>query len=454
MIVEDERLVRDQTKIIQLISSGEPLESILEFIVSSMEKHCYPTEMYGSILLFDSDRKQLSGMVSSSLPENYKKAMQPITVGPYEGPCGTAAYLRKPVIVLDIDHDPLWDKYRYIAKQFGFRSCWSTPIISSKSELLGTFALYYKVVHKPDQKTMTMFETYNRLAAIAIEISRSINKQMQNDGYLIEGKKQRKKTGTENVNLLSQLQLALQREEFEVYYQPHVGVKSKELGIEALIRWNHPKLGLLTPSSFLGIAEETGFILEMEKWVLTKSINDVKAFQQKGIIDIGLSVNVSAQQFEMKDFPDMISDLLQRFSFHPGNLTLEVTERFIVRQDNIHVLHKLKECGIRISIDDFGTSYSSLKYLKDLPVDEIKIDRSFISNMEADLNTQKIVEMIILLGHQLDLDIVAEGVETARQFQLLKDMNCDKVQGFLFSKPESLATFDQQYMDKVKETMV
>lgn len=163
----------------------------------------------------------------------------------------------------------------------------------------------------------------------------------------------------------------------------------------------------------------------------------MKKLHQSGWPDLSLSVNISAQQFDNPRFPEMVAELLERMSFQPRNLTLEVTERFLIHQENIDIVNRLRATGIKLSIDDFGTSYSSLQYLKDLKIDEIKIDRSFISNLEMDKTSQKIVKMIITLGHQLNLNIVAEGVETKKQLQLLKKMKCDSIQGFLFSKPIS-----------------
>jgi len=162
-----------------------------------------------------------------------------------------------------------------------------------------------------------------------------------------------------------------------------------------------------------------------------------------------LSVNTSARQFESERFPTIITDMLEYYSFQPEHLTLEITERFLIKQSNIEVMNKIKNVGVRISIDDFGTSYSSLQYLKDLPIDELKIDRSFISDIDSNINNRKIVEMIIMLGHQLELTVVGEGVETKNQLQLLKQMKCDRVQGFFFSKPLPLEKFIQKYAKTV-----
>ena len=249
--------------------------------------------------------------------------------------------------------------------------------------------------------------------------------------------------------ILSQLEDALKKEEFEIYYQPFFGMETKEIGMEALIRWNHPHMGLLSPAAFLEVAEQTGFIIELEEWVIHRSICEAAKLREQGMNNLYLSVNISARQFESERFPTIITDMLEYYSFQPEHLTLEITERFLIKQSNIEVMNKIKNVGVRISIDDFGTSYSSLQYLKDLPIDELKIDRSFISDIDSNINNRKIVEMIIMLGHQLELTVVGEGVETKNQLQLLKQMKCDRVQGFFFSKPLPLEKFIQKYAKTV-----
>ncbi|RUL54683.1 EAL domain-containing protein [Lysinibacillus antri] len=451
MITVRNSLFEEQTTIIQMISSGMPLKSILTFIVESIENNCDSFKLYGSILLYNPLLEQLVETASSSLPTNFIKAIEPIDVSPYGDSCGTAAFLKQPIIVSDIQNNALWDKNGHIATSYGFRACWSIPLLSSKKELIGMIVLYKREVGKPDEETMNALAIYNKLASLAIEISAN-NNNNTHGLHCYEFDKHLKGTNETNKKVLRELYTALERGEFEVFYQPYFGINQKLLGVEALIRWNHPHLGLLTPASFLGAAEETGFILELEKWVLTKSINKMRKLYQNGWTDLRLSVNISAQQFENPRFPKMVEELLKEASFHPENLTLEVTERFLIHKENINIVNRFKATGIKLSIDDFGTAYSSLQYLKDLNIDEIKIDRCFISNLEIDNNSQKIVEMIIMLGHQLNLNIVAEGVETEMQLQLLKKMKCDSIQGFLFSKPIPFNHLKKNFFQQMKET--
>lgn len=452
---KDQQFHQDQTKIIQCISSGVPLKKILKLIVASIENYDEEGPVYGSIMLYDPLEKHLNNMVRISLPKAFSKNIQPVEVGPYEGSCGTAAFFRRTVTVSDIERDVLWEKHRSTARAFGLKACYSTPILSSKQEVLGTFSLYYKHVHTPSHDMVKMTNLYKRLAAIAIEVSQTKieNNQLKQNRHKVEKKENVLIVEAKSQQILQQLRHALENDEFEVYFQPYFGVDNHNFGIEALIRWNHPNSGLLAPGAFIDVAEETGFILDMEKWVLQQSLYEVSKLHQEGWDNITLSVNVSARQFENEDFAEVVADLLDTFSFIPQQLILEVTERFLIQRENMEVLSQLRELGVKISIDDFGTAYSSLHYLKDLPVDELKIDRSFIANMEKDINTQKIVEMIILLSHQLNLITVAEGVETKTQLQLLTGMQCDRVQGFLFSKPKPIEEIKELYTDAMKRSI-
>lgn len=440
MMIKDPKLFQDQTIIIQMISTGAPVKKVLSYIVSSIEKHC-SIHAHGMIMLYNRKKNVLEQSVGSSIVQIYSGMIEPLQIGPYEGANGTAAFRKESIIIPDIESDILFNKYRDHAAQVGFRSCYSSPILSSRKELLGTFTLYFQEIYQPSSELMEMVEFFKQLATIAIEFSLSQKKEIPLQDYSHDDQDGKQLQGSAVHPLLSELKKALERSEFELYYQPYYGLRKEMIGLEALIRWNHPTDGVLSPASFLSIAEETGFILEMENWVLAQSIKQIKELHNSGMENLRLSVNISAQQLAKEDFPDRIEKLLQELSFSPDKLTLEITERFLIKKYTIGVLHRLKNLGIRISIDDFGVSYSSLQYIRDLSVDELKIDRSFISSIEKDVNSQKIVEMLIMLGHQLNLNIVAEGVEKETQLDLLRRMNCHSVQGFLFSKPLPIENF-------------
>lgn len=245
MITVQKSLFKNQTTIIQMISSGMQLKKILTFIVNSIENSCDSFSLYGSIMLYNPILKQLGETVSSSLPTNFINSIEPADVSPYGGSCGTAAFLKQPVTVSDIENNPLWEKYRHSAIVHGIRACFSTPLLSSKKELLGTIALYSSEVGKPDEKTLNAVDFYSKLASLAIEISNSsTNNSNHSLLYSFEIDKRLNET---NEKVLTELNTALESEEFEVYYQPYFGVNEQLLGVEALIRWDHPHLGLLSP---------------------------------------------------------------------------------------------------------------------------------------------------------------------------------------------------------------
>lgn len=441
-MINNKQLIKDHMKITQLISQGNQLDRILSIIIESIEKRFQDSQVYTFISKVDPNRNELVNLAGSPLSKDYISRFYPMKIEDNEGVCGLAAFLKETIIVPHVEKDKRWDKYRSIADQIGFKASWSIPILSSTEELLGVFSIYYKNKYEPDIKTMQIIEKYNQLVAIALEISKNNENIDKHKRFPLHGGENKQ---MDNMQILSQLKNALKKEEFEVYYQPYYGVKSKEVGIEALIRWNHPNNGLLPPAAFLDVAETSGLIIDMEKWVLNQAILEANKLQRKGVENLTLSVNISANQFDNKGFPNIVAEILELHSFKPENLTLEITERFLIKKSNIEIMKELKEIGVRISIDDFGTSYSSLQYLQDLPIDELKIDRSFISDIESNVNNRKIAEMIIMLGHQLDLTIVGEGVETENQLKLLKEMNCDRVQGFLFSKPVPLKMFVQKH---------
>jgi diguanylate cyclase (GGDEF)-like protein/PAS domain S-box-containing protein len=253
--------------------------------------------------------------------------------------------------------------------------------------------------------------------------------------------------------LESNLRAALERSEFLIHYQPQVAIHDFHLvGMEALVRWRHPTLGLLYPKEFITLAEESGLIVSLGEWVLRTACAQSKAWQDAGLTPMLLSVNFSARQFQQPTFIADVGAILKETNLDPRWLELELTESSIMRdpEEAIEKLHELKLMGIKVSIDDFGTGYSSLNYLKRFPIDTLKIDRAFVSDVCRDRHDTAIVQAIINLGHALDLTVVAEGVETKEQLQYLSALGCDIVQGFLFSKALPAASFEELLMEQLR----
>ena len=242
----------------------------------------------------------------------------------------------------------------------------------------------------------------------------------------------------QRLRLENNLRRALERKEFEVYYQPQVKVKTRQIvGLEALVRWHHPDLGLVSPTEFIPLAESCGLIVPIGEWSLRAACRQSKSWQDDGLTPPPIAVNISARQFQQGNLAEVIVRILQETGVDPHRLEIELTESSIMRNAEAaaKTLNQLKAIGIKISIDDFGTGYSSLGYLKRLPVDVLKIDRSFVQDLNTDPDDAALVMAIITLAHNLGLEVIAEGVETEEQLGFLRLLRCDGAQGYLFGKP-------------------
>ena len=245
--------------------------------------------------------------------------------------------------------------------------------------------------------------------------------------------------------LESELLQALESQQFQLYYQIQVDDSCRPLGAEALVRWVHPERGLVSPAQFIPLTEETGLILPLGQWVLETACAQLSVWQQHAqTCDLVLAVNVSAQQFLQADFVDMVQAAMRRYAIIPQRLKLELTESMLLDsiEDIIKKMIILKESGVKFSLDDFGTGYSSLQYLKQLPLDQLKIDQSFVRGLATNDSDKAIVSAIIALAHGLSLNVIAEGVETEEQRQSLLNAGCTHYQGYLFSKPVPIDQFD------------
>ncbi len=241
------------------------------------------------------------------------------------------------------------------------------------------------------------------------------------------------------LTLMGELRRGIDREEFFLVYQPKVSVDSGKINsCEALVRWQHQKHGSIAPDDFIPLAERTGLIKDLTHFILKKVLEQIAGWI-KNSINICVSVNLSAQDLLDPEFPDMLAGLLALHEVPPSHLVLEITETTIVSDPEraLEVMFRLSEMGVKMSIDDFGTGYSSLSRLKEMPVSEIKIDRSFVMDMMESSNDEAIVQATVSLAHNLGLEVVAEGVETQEAAKRLKELGCDHLQGFLFSKPVS-----------------
>lgn len=231
---------------------------------------------------------------------------------------------------------------------------------------------------------------------------------------------------------------AIEKNELQLYYQPQVSLNTGNIvGVEALLRWQNPELGIVMPLDFISIAEENGLIIPITDWVIAEACRQNKAWQDEGLCPIRVAVNISSQVFKQRDLPEMVAMALENTQLDASLLEVEITESLMLNNvdEIIKVLKKIREMGVKISIDDFGTGYSSFSYLKQLPVHTIKIDRSFVKDLPNNAEDIAIVKAIIATAHSLGLGLIAEGVETKAQREFLSWHNCDDFQGYLFSKP-------------------
>ncbi|MGY5806525.1 sensor domain-containing protein [Rhizobium sp. LEGMi198b] len=591
-----EHLRRSQAELLEMIAKSEPLEMILEAVVLMVEDQL--TDIKGSVLLLDPEGIHLSHGAAPNLPAAYSRLIDGVAIGPKVGSCGTAAWRGKPVFVNDTQTDPLWEDFCVLAAQFGLRSCWSTPIMTSQGNVLGTFALYSGTVREPTERELELVAMATHIAGIAIERKRAEDRiyfmahhddltGLPNRAFLKEnmakilfkarrnGRKvtvayvdldnfkqvndsrghsagdellkeltarmvdslrasdmvvrlggdefllvivhqSRHDTGitrrlrelqkaitqpvmigeievavTSSIGVAAfpadgetpdeliacadaamykakehgrnRLQYHIQRsdaagvmplseqeelrkaigaKQFFLEYQPQVDVASgRVVGLEALVRWRHPRHGMLPPGQFIPLAEESGLIIPLGLFVLNEACRQAKEWQEMGLPPVTVAVNVSARQFSDPALAVHVTEALEASGLGAQWLELELTESTLMHDvpRALHVMQALKALGVRLSIDDFGTGYSSLAALKTFPFDRLKMDRSFVEALPRDETTVAIASTVISLARLLRLAVVAEGVETDEQLEFLRQSQCHDAQGFYFSRPVGAA---------------
>ncbi len=583
-----------QGRVLEMIATGAPLADILDQLTRLVESEM--AGITGSVLLLDNQGVHLRHGAGPSLPSAYRQAIDGVRIGPAVGSCGTAAHRGETVIVTDIQSDPLWADFRTLAALHGFRSCWSSPILSQEGDVLGTFAMYSAVVNAPAAQHSRLIEMVTRIAGIAIERRRSEerighmahhddltglpNRALLDDrlaqalvqarrsgravallfvdldgfkfvndsfghavgdamliavaarlsGVLREGdtvarlggdefvlmlvdldraedaarvaqkvlsalaqpllvharslhasasigvsvypgdgatgeqllthadvamyRAKQRGHGTyqcytedmglqarEHLELKVALRQAVERQEFELHYQPQVDVTTGRVNaMEALIRWRHPELGMVSPARFIPLAEETGLIVPIGEWVLRTACAQLKAWHAAGHVDLCVAVNLSARQFQGHDVAEVVRCVLGECALSGQFLELELTESALMLDTEVvlRTLQALKATGVMLALDDFGTGYSSLSHLKRFPIDVLKIDQSFTFDVTSSTEAASITRAIIAMAKSLDMTTVAEGVETAEQFSFMAEHQCDRVQGYFFSRPLSV----------------
>mgnify|MGYP006426654409 CR=1 FL=1 len=592
-----EKLHEQQYRILEMIAGYNPLDDTLRTLVSAMEEQLDGGLV--SIVLLDEGAETITGSLGDSLPDTYSGALVGVPIGPGAGSCGTAMYRREAVVTPDINCDPLWDNYRDLALAHGLHSCWSTPILTSTGEVLGSFAIYNRAGNEPSERERRLVDGAVHLAGVAIqrnrdearvrymahhdslthlpnrtllqdrielavehakraglrvavlmidldrfkhvndslghhvgdqllqEVAQRLDHCVRNsdtlarlggdefvvcmpdltrddsvavvaskilrtmetpfimngqdfqlgasigislypdDGdnvhdllrtadtamYAAKGEaRSNYRYFTDALNqaahnrmaLVSELQQAIRKREFTLYYQPQFRLSDGALsGSEALLRWQHPTRGLLGPAEFMDVLEEHGLISEVGGWVLQAACQQNCEWPDMGGSALPVAVNIAADQFYRGEIIAQVRSALGRTGMDPALLTLEFTETVLLRDSErvLAAMHELRGMGVKLALDDFGTGYSSLSYLHRFPVQELKIDRSFIQSLNEEKVTGNIVASILHLAETLELKTVAEGLETAGQQALLKRLECSLGQGFFLGRPMPATEF-------------
>jgi EAL domain-containing protein (putative c-di-GMP-specific phosphodiesterase class I) len=249
---------------------------------------------------------------------------------------------------------------------------------------------------------------------------------------------------TARLDLETRLERAIERDEFRLFLQPIIELRTGRcVGAEALLRWQDPEFGLVTPDAFIGLAEETGLIIPIGEWALAEACRTVARWEEVGLLspEFTMAVNLSARQVAQSDLAEKVHSVIKQSGPMASRLCLEITESVLMEESSVEVMQALRDLGVHLSIDDFGTGYSSLGYLKRFPVNSVKVDRSFVDGLGTDGEDSAIVAAVVSLGHALGLSVVAEGVETSGQLQELLALGCDRAQGYWFSGPRDPTEF-------------
>lgn len=579
-----------QQNVLEAMARDQALTDVLDLVCREVE--AIAPDLHSSILSLD-DAGRLHPLVAPRMPETYCQAIDGMAIGPVAGSCGTAAYFNKPVIVADIEHDPLWADFRHFILPHGYRACWSSPIRLPNGQVTGTFALYFRECTRPTPFHQQILDACSHLCGLAMEREQARLKirhlawydsltGLPNRSLLLSQARQMaaelgdaqgvlgvavlnldrfkminelqghaagdgilrdvarlvrlgfrpddivgRLAGDEFVAILRrddaaavtdsverlQKRLAAAREpadghslptasigiamfpadgrdmelliqradlamhqakaaqpgsfrffsadmnelmqerlllesalrkalrdggQLELHYQPQVALDHCELtGVEALARWHHPRLGIISPARFIPLAEECGLIDEIGRWALREACSQLARWRRAGLAVPAVSVNLSATSLHDRNMPALIAETLTANRLDPTDLTLEITESVLLdtHPSTFETIASLNRLGVRLSLDDFGTGYASLGNLLRLPIAEIKLDRSFVAALDREENARALSEAVIRIGDSLRLNVVAEGVETSAQRALLAELGYKVAQGYLFAHP-------------------
>lgn len=393
---------------------------------------------FSTLMIIDQVEQVITECLSNSLSEEFKEACRGLQVERGRGATLTAAKTGKVTITTNISKDPSSKEQHQLASIHQLDSCWAVPIFDyQQNRVIAVFSIYTKQARTPTKREIEIIKSYRSLMTLIVSNYIQSNDNTSEFAWLQEIKE----TGNiEDERFSNELLCAIENKEIIPYYQPIYRADSEEIiGFEALARWNHPIRGILPPSEFIDYAEEHQLIDLIDDLVMKRACRDIKELMDRTGKEYILSINISALHINQPIFSKKLQKVLKDTGFPGDQLAIEITETALMQRiGNVSkTIETVKQMGVRISIDDFGTSYSSLNYLKYLSVDMIKLDRSFVQDVIHSSVDQRICKTIIQLAEDLNLKLLAEGIESKEHYEMIRDFGCKIFQGFYFSKPIS-----------------
>jgi len=441
-VLTDEEFVDGYRFITQFISEGVPFKFVLVQALKFFEEKMKDT--YSTMMILNNKGTEFVDSIAYSLPSDSLKELMKLDVNDGLGTCGAAVVSKELIILEDLDTEPTWEQHNNVLRKLGLSSSWAVPIFSpSNKQVVAVLAMYSKKAKRPSSKELEIVFSYHQLISLIISNYRQTEidfKTLDNDASYFDTRDLVKSSDYTTNQFILSIKNGINLGEFIPYYQPIIYGGNKEIyGVEALARWKHPEEGIVSPYYFIGAAERYGLIQKLDEAVSYQAMKDMSKIIKEIGRPIVLSINVSAHHISKDNYVSRMEYLLNKANFDPKNLSIEITETSLIENLDGVVMNivQLKNLGIRILIDDFGTNYSSLNYLKHLPVDMIKLDQTFIQDILESQVDQKICQTIIQLAKDLNLDVVAEGIEKQEHLEIIEGYGCEIFQGFFFSKPMS-----------------
>ncbi|GEL77993.1 sensor domain-containing phosphodiesterase [Tenuibacillus multivorans] len=448
-VLSPEDFVEGYQFITEYLNEGIPLRDVLKKALKYFEDRF--DDSYCTIMLLDREKEEFIDGVAYTLPDEILENFKDKRLFEGMGACSVAAMRKKFVVSKEIGKDPDWKIYHDVVAPYGLKSCWSMPIyLPGTDEVMGTFAIYSKHSHGPVDQEVETLKAYNELIALIISNYMCAETKQVYLDHAFYSELQEDRVAEQATPYVDSVKEGLRNDEFLPYYQPIFKGDGKSLyGVEALARWHRSDKRLVSPVDFIEHAEEQDFVHWLDEVICKKACQDMKALIDETGKNLMLAVNISAVHIKKESFAQRLQTILEETGFPPEFFTIEITETSLMEnlEDVAVTFQQLKSLGCKISIDDFGTTYSSLNYLKYLPVDTIKLDKTFIDDVDKSPVDQRICKTIIQLGLDLNLDVVAEGIETEQHLSIIKDFGCEIYQGYYFSKPLTLEDWKTYLMN-------